>query len=153
MFKSLGKKESFTSPISGNIIPLEQVNDPVFSQKMMGDGLAIQPIGKTIFAPMSGTITMCFPTNHAIGMKTEHGIEILIHIGIDTVKLAGLGFTALVQQDQIVKQGEPLITFDLNEIQAKGYDATVIVIFTNREITLKQSSVMVKEHQPIAVGF
>ncbi len=86
------------------IIPLEEVKDPVFSQKMMGDGFAVVPSGQTVYAPMSGIISVCFPTHHAIGMKMDNGAEVLIHIGIDTVKLGGKVSKLLVEQGQTINK-------------------------------------------------
>lgn len=146
-----GKKQTFAAPISGKLIPLEQVSDPVFAQKMMGDGFAIEPSGTTLFAPMSGTVTVCFPTHHAIGMKTDSGMDILLHVGIDTVKLNGDGFQTLVQQGQQVKQGAALLQVDVQKLKAKGYDPTVMVVFPERSIQLKEQPETVMEQQTIAI--
>lgn len=142
------KKESFITPAAGKLIPISEVNDPAFSQKMMGDGFAVIPNNGKIYAPMSGTATAVFPTNHAIGIETEDGTEILLHIGIDTVKLNGKGFKSYVKQGDKVKQGELLVDADLDLIKSEGYDPVVIVLFPSKtvsvnakhqELSLKQS--------------
>lgn len=119
------------SPISGSVISLETVKDPMFSEKMMGDGVAIIPSDETIVAPFDSYVIMTTPTKHAIGLRGENGVELLIHIGIDTVHLDGKGFTLYVAENQYVKAGEKLISFDEKEISAAGYDLTIPIIVTN----------------------
>lgn len=97
----------------------------------MGQGLAIKPSEGLLKSPVDGTISLVFPTGHAIGLKSKTGAEILIHIGMDTVELNGEGFEVLVSKDQEVKAGQPLVKFDLDAIKAKGYDLTTPVIITN----------------------
>lgn len=153
MFNLFKKKEVITAPVAGTIIPLEEVKDPVFSQKMMGDGFAVVPSGQTVYAPMSGIISVCFPTHHAIGMKMDNGAEVLIHIGIDTVKLGGEGFKALVEQGQTIKQGDPLVHVDLNLLKTKGYDATVMVVFPNQDIKVEKITQTIKENESVGIKF
>ena len=119
------------SPMKGTHVPLEQVSDPVFAQKMLGEGTAILPTDNTIVAPISGTLASVFPTGHAIGIKGANGEEVLIHIGIDTVKLDGKHFEVKVSQNAIVTAGTPLIIADFNEIKHAGYDITTMIIITN----------------------
>jgi glucose-specific phosphotransferase system IIA component len=119
----------FASPAQGELISIEKVNDPVFSQRMMGDGFAIIPEGEYFYAPFTGSVEMLFPTGHAIGLKSEDGIEVLIHIGLDTVKLKGEGFKTFVRQGDKVMIGDPLIKVDLELIKKKGYDTTTPIIF------------------------
>jgi PTS system beta-glucosides-specific IIC component len=119
------------SPVKGTVVSLESVNDPMFAEKMMGDGMAILPEDDVVSAPFDGYIIMTTPTKHAIGLRGENGVELLIHIGIDTVQLDGQGFTLHVAEDQYVKAGEPLITFDRRQIKEAGYDLTIPVIVTN----------------------
>lgn len=119
------------SPIDGKSKLLEDVNDEAFAGKMMGDGIAVVPSNGILYAPVSGQVTMVFPTNHALGIKSEDGMEILIHIGIDTVELNGKGFTGLVKQGDFVKAGDKLIEFDLDLVKVSGYDSDVMVIITN----------------------
>lgn len=97
----------------------------------MGAGLAIKPSEGLLKSPVDGTVSLVFPTGHAIGLKSKNGAEILIHIGMDTVELNGEGFEVLVSKDQEVKAGQPLVKFDLDAIKAKGYDLTTPVIITN----------------------
>lgn len=126
------KKEEFNvvAPASGILTKLEDVKDPVFAEKMMGDGFAIQPNDSTIVAPISGTIISLPKTKHAIGIKTEDGIEVLVHIGLDTVDLNGEGFTAFAQEGNEIKQGDKLVKFDPEFMKQKGIDTTVMTIFT-----------------------
>lgn len=122
-----------TSPVTGKMIPITQVNDPVFSSKAMGDGVGIVPNAGILVAPAAGTIETVFPTGHAIGLKTSQGIEILLHIGINTVELNGDGFETKVTAGDHVEKGQVLAIFDLEEIKAKGYDPTVIMCVTNMD--------------------
>lgn len=125
------KKEAFkiVSPATGTLIPLTEVNDEVFSSKMMGDGFAIQPEKGTILAPISGIAKSVFPTGHAVGIATRDGIECIIHIGMDTVELNGEGFTPLISQGQKVNAGDPIVEVDLDKVRSKGYDPTTMVVF------------------------
>ena len=123
--------ENFVSPIKGEIKPLSEVPDAVFSQKMMGDGFAIIPSEGTIVSPVSGTIVTFFPTKHAIGIQADSGREILIHVGIDTVKLDGEGFEALVSQGDHVEEGQPLLKVDLEYVAEHAPSIITPIIFTN----------------------
>ncbi|MGG3737054.1 PTS sugar transporter subunit IIA [Aeribacillus pallidus] len=137
MFKNLFKKNktvSFVAPMTGKVIPLEEVPDPVFSQKMMGDGLAMDPTEGVVYAPVNGEIVQLFPTKHAIGIKTKNGLEVLIHIGIDTVSMNGEGFTAHIQTGDKVKQGDPLISFDLDLVKEKAKSTITPMIITNGDV-------------------
>ena len=129
------KDDFVKAPLSGDMIKLEQVNDPVFSSLAMGKGIAIKPTSNTIIAPFDATVESLFPTGHAIGLKSKHGTELLIHIGIDTVKLDGQGFKALVNQGDTVVAGQPLIEFDSQIIQKQNFDDTVMIVVTNSNIT------------------
>ncbi|MCR5440037.1 MAG: alpha-glucoside-specific PTS transporter subunit IIBC [Selenomonas sp.] len=118
--------------ISGDLIDMSEVNDDMFSQKMMGDGVAIEPTGDTVVAPADAEVTMVMEESlHAIGLRLDNGAELLIHIGIDTVKLNGRGFQLLTKQGTKVKAGEPLIKFDPQVIKEAGYQTTVIMAVTN----------------------
>lgn len=101
--KSKSKGNEVKAPIKGNLIPLSEVSDDVFSQKMLGDGFAVKPTGQEVVAPVSGTITTLFPTKHAIGIKTAEGLEVLIHLGIDTVELKGEPFKLFAEQGDSVR--------------------------------------------------
>lgn len=122
-----------SSPVSGKVIPLEEVKDPTFSQKLLGDGFAVEPVDGTVKAPVDGTIGVAFETGHAVGMTAENGTEILIHIGIDTVDMNGNGFRMMVRDGQKVKKGDILVGADLEEIRKAGKDTAVMVIFTSGE--------------------
>lgn len=122
---------SFIAPLEGKLLPLSAVPDQVFSGKMMGDGFAIEPTKGSVKSPVSGTIVNLFPTKHAIGLLTENGKEVLIHVGLDTVNLKGEGFETLVEQGDTVKQGQELLRFDLNFIKENATSTITPIIFTN----------------------
>ena len=124
-----------SSPVNGKVISLEEVKDPTFSQKLLGDGFAVKPADGTVKAPVDGTVSVVFETGHAVGITTENGTEILIHIGIDTVDMNGKGFRMMVRDGQKVKKGDILVKADLEEIRKAGKDTTVMVIFTSGEKT------------------
>lgn len=119
------------SPMAGEVINLDSVADATFAQKMLGDGVAIIPQDGKIYAPFAGTVMTVFPTKHAIGLKSDSGVELLIHCGLDTVNLKGAPFTQHVQADQRVVQGELLMEADLEQIKQAGYDTTTPLVVTN----------------------
>lgn len=123
--------ENINSPLNGAVLPLSEVPDEVFSTGAMGDGLGIQPTDGKIYAPADGTVTTLFRTKHAIGITTNHGAEILIHIGMDTVQLDGKHFTAHIAQGDNVSQGDLLVEFDIPAIEEAGYSTVTPVIITN----------------------
>lgn len=123
--------ETIVSPLNGEVVALTAVNDPVFASEAMGKGIAIKPSDNTVYSPVDGTVQIAFETGHAYGLKSNDGAEILIHIGIDTVSMAGKGFKQAVSANQTVKKGDVLGTFDLNDIAAAGLDSTTMVIVTN----------------------
>ncbi len=125
------KDETLSSIVEGEMIPLEDVNDPTFVGKMMGDGVAFKPKSGRVVSPVDGKIIMIAKTGHAIGLKSNSGAEILIHIGMDTVNMNGKGFDVKVQQGQTVKKGDLLVDVDLQEIASAGYDDVIPVILTN----------------------
>ena len=126
-----GVTEEVYSVADGQVIELEQVKDPVFSQKMMGDGFAVEPANGNIVSPVAGTVSSIFPTKHALGLVTESGLEVLVHIGLDTVSLEGKPFDVKVSEGQKVAVGDLLVTADLDAIRAAGRETTTVVVFTN----------------------
>lgn len=127
------------SPVKGEVLPLTNINDEVFSSGLVGDGIAVEPTEGKLTAPVSGKITMIFETNHALGLKTDNGAELLLHIGVDTVKMEGEGFQSYVQQGDHVEQGQQLITFDIDQIKNNGFEATVICVVTNNNFEVRPS--------------
>ncbi|WP_173917131.1 glucose-specific PTS transporter subunit IIBC [Halobacillus sp. Marseille-Q1614] len=128
-----GGELDFVSPMKGKVLPIEEVPDQVFSGKMMGDGFAIEPIDGKIISPINGKVLNVFPTKHAIGLQAENGMEILIHIGIDTVKLKGEGFTSKVEEGDTVTKGQPLMDVDLDYISEHAASIVTPIVFTNLE--------------------
>ncbi|HEV0260612.1 TPA: PTS glucose transporter subunit IIA [Streptococcus pneumoniae] len=126
-----GLTEEVYSVADGQVVALEQVKDPVFAQKMMGDGFAVEPANGNIVSPVSGTVSSIFPTKHALGIVTEAGLEVLVHIGLDTVSLEGKPFTVHVAEGQKVVAGDLLVTADLDAIRAAGRETSTVVVFTN----------------------
>ena len=138
-----GVTEEVHSVAEGQVIELEKVQDPVFSQKMMGDGFAVEPANGQIVSPVSGKVTSVFPTKHALGLVTESGLEVLVHIGLDTVSLEGKPFTVKVEEGQTVAAGDLLVEADLDAIREAGRATTTVVVFTNaaaiQSVTLTQT--------------
>lgn len=138
LFKNLFKKSepasksvTLKAQLTGKLIPIEEVPDPVFAEKMMGDGVAVDPTEGKVVSPVDGEVIQVFPTKHAIGIKATNGAEILIHIGLETVALKGEGFTTHIQQGSQVKQGDTLVTFDLDFIKEKAASTITPMIITN----------------------
>lgn len=116
-------------PMNGELVPVEQADDPVFASKALGDGIAVNPADGMVYAPCDGTVSLLFPTKHAVGITADNGIDVLIHIGINTVQLDGEGFEAFVEQGIRVKRGDRLIKADLDYIRQKGLNPQTIMIF------------------------
>lgn len=127
----LNVSTELVSPLNGELLPLSEVKDEVFSSGAMGEGVAVEPSEGVLHAPADGKVVMTFPTGHAIGMKTNDGAEILMHIGMDTVNLQGHGFETLVAKGDEVKAGDELVKFDIDAIQSKGYVVTTPIVVTN----------------------
>lgn len=144
-------KEHFVcSPIEGEVVPLSEVNDPVFAEEMMGKGVAVIPTIGRVVSPIDGEIITIFETKHAIGLKSTAGAEILIHVGLDTVKLDGKYFTTHVEVGSKVKVGDLIVEFDIQGIKSEGYDTITPVLVCNsqdyKEISyLKMGAVTEKE--------
>lgn len=128
---SINKKIEIKSPLQGQVIPLGEVNDEAFSSGALGKGIAVIPANGEVLSPVSGKVAMLFETKHAIGLISEEGAEVLIHIGIDTVNLKGQYFTAHVATGDTVTVGQPIITFDLKAIKEKGYDSVTSILISN----------------------
>lgn len=132
--KLFGKKDNslkLVSPIKGETIAIEEVNDPTFASGMLGKGVGIKPAEGKVVAPAAGEITIMFPTKHAVSILSEDGAEILIHIGLDTVNLQGQHFTSHVEVGQKVKAGDLLLEFDIEKITEAGYDVTSPMLVCN----------------------
>ena len=138
-----GVTEEVHSVAEGQVIELEKVQDPVFSQKMMGDGFAVEPANGQIVSPVAGKVTSVFPTKHALGLVTESGLEVLVHIGLDTVRLEGKPCTVKVEEGQTVAAGDLLVEADLDAIREAGRATSTVVVFTNgaaiKSVTLTQT--------------
>lgn len=129
-----GVTEEVYSVADGQVVALEQVEDPVFAQKMMGDGFAVEPANGNIVSPVTGTVSSIFPTKHALGLVTDSGLEVLVHIGLDTVSLEGKPFTVHVSEGQKVAAGNLLVTADLDAIREAGRKTSTVVVFTNGDV-------------------
>ncbi|WP_271853906.1 N-acetylglucosamine-specific PTS transporter subunit IIBC [Planococcus maritimus] len=123
--------EDFLMPIEGEIIPLSDVPDEAFAKEMMGPGFGIKPSGNIVYSPVDGRLVTLFPTKHALGIETDTGVEILIHVGLDTVKLNGEGFESLVEQGQLIQRGDALLKLDLDYLTANAPSVITPVVFTN----------------------
>ena len=129
--EKLNPSTKLVSPLNGDVKPLSEIKDKVFSSGAMGQGVAIEPSEGVLHAPADGKIALVFPTGHAVGINTTDGAEVLMHIGMDTVNLQGKGFKTLVQKGQEVKAGDPLVEFNIKEIKAAGYEVATPVVVTN----------------------
>lgn len=127
LFKN--KSNEISTPVNGVVVDLKEVNDPVFSEKMMGEGFAVKPSDGKINAPIKGTIKSVFPSLHALTLEADDGLDILIHIGLDTVELNGAGFSSTIQEGQKVKSGDLLIQVDRIFLAENKKDDIVIVVF------------------------
>lgn len=125
------------SPLKGEVVKLENVPDPVFSEKMTGDGLAIKPDDKNVYAPVDGKITQLFHSHHALGITTENGLELLLHLGLETVNLNGEGFTVFVEENQNISAGDKLFEVDWQLIEEKAESTITPIIITNMELVEK----------------
>ena len=145
MFKK--KPEQLVSPTTGELVPLQEVEDAVFSQGMMGQGFGVNPSISEIYTPVAGTVTSIFPTKHAIGLQTKSGKEVLVHIGIDTVELNGAGFEICVQEKQKISAGTLMVRLDREFLKAQGKKDTVIVVFPEGEQAINLSKQAVKANE------
>lgn len=126
-------KTIIKAPITGVAVKLEEVPDDVFAKKLIGDGIAIEPIDNILYSPVNGEIIQIFPTLHAIGIITKEGVEVLIHLGIDTVELKGEGFTSFIEKGQQVNIGDKLLQIDWDYVKDKASSTMTPIIITNME--------------------
>ena len=134
LFKKLfTKKINIQAPVTGKVIPLSSVPDEVFSTKVMGDGFAIKPTENKLYSPISGTVLSVFPTKHAITFNTDDGIQVLLHLGIDTVELKGAPFNILVHEGKHISAGDEIGTMDIDQIIKAGKSTEIIIVITNME--------------------
>jgi len=133
IFKKKSKGIEVISCVEGILIPLKDVPDPVFSSGAIGRGVAVKPTAGVIVSPVDGIVKMIFPTNHAIGIEAKDGLEFLIHVGVDTVKLKGEGFKRIATEGSTVKAGESLLEVDFKLLEEKGYPTDTLIILTNDE--------------------
>lgn len=119
------------APVQGECIPISEVADPTFAEEILGKGIAIKPTDGKVYAPADGVISTVFPTGHAVGMTTPEGVELLIHVGLDTVQLKGQFFKVMAEADQQVKKGDLLLEADIEEISKAGYDTVTPMIICN----------------------
>ncbi|WP_134703570.1 glucose PTS transporter subunit IIA [Ammoniphilus sp. YIM 78166] len=142
--------EKIAIPIQGTILPLEVVPDPIFSQKLMGEGFAVDAVEGLVVSPVNGVAASVFPSKHAIGLESDGGREILIHFGIDTVKLGGQGFDLLVRQGDRVRIGQPLLRVDLFKLKALGFSLISPIVFSNLKegeyVAIVESRVEIKTY-------
>lgn len=138
MFKSflhsLGfheRRNVLLSPLAGKVIPLSEVNDPTFASGSLGDGVAIEPTGDKVVAPSDAKVKAIFPTGHAVALHTDDGLDVLIHVGLDTYKLDGRHFKVRAAEGDSVKRGDVLIEFDRDAIRSEGYDITAPILICN----------------------
>ncbi len=145
-----GKKDiTLAAPVKGECIPISEVADPTFAEEILGKGIAIKPSEGKFYAPADGTISTLFPTGHAVGMTTPDGVEILVHVGLDTVQLKGQFFNVAVKADQQVKKGDLLLEADIEEISKAGYDTVTPMIICN---TSDFSKIECKEGGMVSAG-
>ena len=131
--KFFGQRKTVLTPIRGKVLAQADIPDETFAQGILGPGCGIEPTGKTVYAPFDGTVEQVASTLHAVGLTSEDGIEILIHVGMDTVEMQGKSFEAQVKVDQKVKAGTPLLKIDLDAIRAAGHPTATALIVTNAD--------------------
>ena len=129
--KFVNQSKTVLAPLSGKVLKQEEIPDETFAQGILGPGCGIEPTGTTVYAPFDGTVNQVATTLHAVGLTSKDGVEILIHVGMDTVEMQGSAFKALVKEDQSVKAGTPLLKVDLDAIRAAGHPTATVIIVTN----------------------
>lgn len=151
------RPDSLYAPISGVLVELSEISDDSISSGLYGRGYGVVPVGNVIYAPANGRIAATTVTNHSIGLRTDTGIEVIIHVGIDTVKMEGKGFTRLVESEQEVKAGQPILVFDPEAVKAAGYDDVVTIMVTNPDLLdrvklVGESNTLFGDHPLVKVG-
>ena len=121
------------APLKGKCVSIKEVNDPTFSEEILGKGVAIIPEDGKVYAPADGTVTTMFPTGHAVALTTDDGLELLVHVGLDTVTLKGEGFNIIAKEGQKVKKGDPLLEADIEKIKAAGFDTITPIVICNSD--------------------
>lgn len=152
LFQNLFAKSngmSLAAPAAGKLVSIKKVSDPTFGEEVLGRGVALIPSEGRFYAPADGTVTTIFPTGHAAAITTDEGAEILIHIGLDTVKLNGKHFKIIAEEGQKVKTGDLLIEADLEQIKAEGYDIITPVVICNSD---EFSEIMPEDDKEVASG-
>ena len=147
--KEVDKNIKIYAPSTGEYVKIEDIPDPVFAQKMMGEGFGINPTEGEVVSPIEGKVDNVFPTKHAVGLKAENGLELLVHIGLDTVQLDGKGFEVLVESGDDIKIGDPLIRFDLEYINNNAKSIISPIIITNSDQT---ESIHIEDVQAVVKG-
>lgn len=147
--KEVDKNIKIYAPLTGEYVKIEDIPDPVFAQKMMGEGFGINPTEGEVVSPIEGKVDNVFPTKHAVGLKAENGLELLVHIGLDTVQLDGKGFEVLVESGDDIKIGDPLIRFDLEYINNIAKSIISPIIITNSDQT---ESIHIEDVQAVVKG-
>lgn len=137
------------APFDGNVVALETVPDQVFAQKMVGDGVAIDPAGMIAVAPVAGTLVKLFSSGHAFGIETKEGVELIVHIGLDTVELAGQGFEKIATEGQQVQVGTPIVRFDRTVLEKQAKVALSPVVSTGKGTIVKRASGAVHSGQDV----
>ncbi|PTE24156.1 PTS glucose transporter subunit IIA, partial [Staphylococcus equorum] len=145
----VNKDSVIYAPITGEYVKIEDIPDPVFAQKMMGEGFGVNPTEGEVVSPIDGKVDNVFPTKHAIGLKADNGLELLVHIGLDTVQLDGKGFEVLVESGDVVSVGDPLLRFDLDYIKENAKSVISPIIITNSDNT---SSLNIEDVNSIIKG-
>ncbi len=133
IFGTKEERMQVVSPVAGKLVPLSEVSDPTFSEEILGQGAAVIPSDNQFVSPVDGTVTTVFPTGHAVALTSSDGVEVLLHIGLDTVKLNGKHYTIHAEEGQQVKKGDLLLEADLEQIKAEGFDIITPVVICNSE--------------------
>lgn len=150
-----GKKnitDSLSSPATGNIQTLENVADPLFAQKVMGEGFGVIPNNEKVFSPITATVTSVFKTKHAIGLKTDDGLEVMVHMGLDTVELNGEPFEIKVNEGDKVENNTLIATMDLNKVKDAGKDTVVLTIVTNTADKVEKAEMTINDTSSVNNG-